>query len=605
MYTTSQICPRFTDIGILDKQSTLSSMEPKKMCCLGLVILELSTIYYVETLQISHNSSKVGVSSVIQCTSDNGNGMDWIVDGTTVGICSGSIANSCLPACTECSSVIGSPANTFSYTINTVGYANCIKYGCREGNTGLLSEFTLEVTETLQISHNSSKVGVSSVIQCTSDNGNGMDWIVDGTTVGICSGSIANSCLPACTECSSVIGSPANTFSYTINTVGYANCIKYGCREGNTGLLSEFTLEVTDFSVDNSTAVLNPQEPTANTDGNVSITTPCIFPTSSDSITINWYKIFVNKANQAELLDTSNADIQSYNDTDTTGCSTCNTKPAGKMTVGVTYKHPSSNGDEIKLQVEIIHADFTDHLYYTFDRSYYLPVCDCKVLKIVWSVLFIVFSTGSGAWILYVLFAVPKARKWLTEKLCAPTHLCMIGWIFVSFVYSIIAVILYNILVCKDESSEADCWPVYLIIGIVVKGGDVAVSLLALLAFLNGVDKGDAGRKPPERRNNKSKVRNDPASHITHRSEPPVSTQHKDAKAKEAMDSQRPQPLPPVGQQGHGRGLSANLGDQYDNMPLVSQKNVLPPLGAVGEDGEVKKSKKKKSKKKREEDDIV
>ncbi|XP_052804005.1 uncharacterized protein LOC128234064 isoform X8 [Mya arenaria] len=257
-------------------------------------------------------------------------------------------------------------------------------------------------------------------------------------------------------------------------------------------------------------------------------------------------------------------------------------------------------------------------------------VCHCKVLKIVWSVLFIVFSTGSGAWILYVLFAVPKARKWLTEKLCAPTHLCMIGWVVVSFVYSIIAVILYNILVCKDESSEADCWPVYLIIGIVVKGGDVAVSLLALLAFLNGVDKGDAGRNPPERRNNKSKVRNDPASHVTRRSEPPVSTQHKDAKAKEAMDSQstgsavsksainptvdkdataevtlRPQPLPPVGQQGHGRGLSANLGDQYDDMPLVSQKNVLPPLGAVGEDEEVKKSKKKKSKKKREEDDIV
>ncbi|WAR05904.1 hypothetical protein MAR_021273 [Mya arenaria] len=50
---------------------------------------------------------------------------------------------------------------------------------------------------------------------------------------------------------------------------------------------------------------------------------------------------------------------------------------------------------------------------------------------------------------------VPKARKWLTEKLCAPTHLCMIGWVVVSFVYSIIAVILYNILVCKDESSEA------------------------------------------------------------------------------------------------------------------------------------------------------
>ncbi|WAR05884.1 hypothetical protein MAR_021253, partial [Mya arenaria] len=127
------------------------------------------------------------------------------------------------------------------------------------------------------------------------------------------------------------------------------------------------------FSVDNSTAVLNPQEPTANTDGNVSITTPCIFPTSSDSITINWYKIFVNKANQAELLDASNADIQSYSETDTTGCSICGTKSAGKMIVGVTYKAPSSNGDEIKLQVEIIHADFTDHLYYTFDQSYYLP----------------------------------------------------------------------------------------------------------------------------------------------------------------------------------------------------------------------------------------
>ncbi|WAR05885.1 hypothetical protein MAR_021254, partial [Mya arenaria] len=206
---------------------------------------------------------------------------------------------------------------------------------------------------------------------------------------------------------------------------------------------------------------------------------------------------------------------------------------------------------------------------------FFISVCDCKVLKIVWSVLFIVFSTGSGAWILYVLFAVPKARKWLTEKLCAPTHLCMIGWVVVSFLYSISAVIAYNLLVCKDESSEA------------------------------GVDEGGAGRNPPEGRNNKSKVRNDPASHTTHRSEPPVSTQHKDAKAKEAMDSQRPQPLPPVGQQGHGRGLSANLGDQYDDMPLVSQKNVLPPLGAVGEDGEVKKSKKKKSKKKREEDDIV
>ncbi|WAR05909.1 hypothetical protein MAR_021278, partial [Mya arenaria] len=127
-----------------------------------------------------------------------------------------------------------------------------------------------------------------------------------------------------------------------------------------------------DFSVDNSTVVLNPQEPTANTDGNVSITTPCIFPTNSDAITINWYKVFVNKANQAELLDASNAVIQSYSETDTTGCSTCGTKSACKMTVGVTYKAPSSNGDEIKLQVEIIHADYTGHLYYTFDQSYYL-----------------------------------------------------------------------------------------------------------------------------------------------------------------------------------------------------------------------------------------
>ncbi|XP_052806681.1 uncharacterized protein LOC128235934 [Mya arenaria] len=155
--------------------------------------------------------------------------------------------------------------------------------------------------DTLQISHTSTKVGLSSVIQCTSDS---------------------------------------------------------------------------DFSADNSTAVLNPQEPTANTDGNVSITTPCIFPTNSDAITINWYKVFVNKANQAELLDASNADIQSYSETDATGCSTCGTKSAGKMTVGVTYKAPSSNGDEIKLQVEIIHADYTDHLYYTFDQSYYLAAKD-------------------------------------------------------------------------------------------------------------------------------------------------------------------------------------------------------------------------------------
>ncbi|XP_052806558.1 uncharacterized protein LOC128235804 [Mya arenaria] len=138
----------------------------------------------------------------------------------------------------------------------------------------------------------------------------------------------------------------------------------------------EMSAYLFDFSVDNSTVVLNPQEPTANTDGNVSITTPCIFPTNSDAITINWYKVFVNKANQAELLDASNAVIQSYSETDTTGCSTCGTKSACKMTVGVTYKAPSSNGDEIKLQVEIIHADYTGHLYYTFDQSYYLA---CKL----------------------------------------------------------------------------------------------------------------------------------------------------------------------------------------------------------------------------------
>ncbi|XP_052803979.1 uncharacterized protein LOC128234056 [Mya arenaria] len=113
-------------------------------------------------------------------------------------------------------------------------------------------------------------------------------------------------------------------------------------------------------------------------------------------------------------------------------------------------------------------------------------ICKCKVLQIVWSVIFIVLSIVSGAVVLFVIVAVKKPRQWLAKHLCAKAHLCMICWVVFSFVYSIVAVILYNVLVCKDGSSKEDCWPVYLILGIVVKGGDVAVSLLAVLAFLKG-----------------------------------------------------------------------------------------------------------------------
>ncbi|WAR06349.1 hypothetical protein MAR_021718, partial [Mya arenaria] len=48
------------------------------------------------------------------------------------------------------------------------------------------------------------------------------------------------------------------------------------------------------------------------------------------------------------------------------------------------------------------------------------------------------------------------------------------------------------------------------------------------------------------------------------------------------------QPLPPVGAQGHGRGLSANYRDGMDDMPMVGgQKKSLPPIEAnSGEDAE-------------------
>ncbi|WAR06350.1 hypothetical protein MAR_021719 [Mya arenaria] len=66
----------------------------------------------------------------------------------------------------------------------------------------------------------------------------------------------------------------------------------------------------------------------------------------------------------------------------------------------------------------------------------------------------------------------------------------------------------------------------------------------------------------------------------------------------------RQQPLPPVGgQKGHGRGLSANFGDNNDTMPAVDTKR-LPPVMDRNEDTEVKKKKKKKkkNKEKREQD---
>ncbi|WAR05837.1 hypothetical protein MAR_021206 [Mya arenaria] len=60
------------------------------------------------------------------------------------------------------------------------------------------------------------------------------------------------------------------------------------------------------------------------------------------------------------------------------------------------------------------------------------------------------------------------------------------------------------------------------------------------------------------------------------------------------------QPLPPVGgQKGHGRGLSANFGDNNDTMPAVDTKR-LPPVMDRNEDTEVKKKKKKKKKNKEE-----
>ncbi|XP_052803770.1 uncharacterized protein LOC128233929 isoform X2 [Mya arenaria] len=183
--------------------------------------------------------------------------------------------------------------------------------------------------------------------------------------------------------------------------------------------------------------------------------------------------------------------------------------------------------------------------------------CKCKVLQIVWSVIFIVLSTLSGAVVLFVIFSVQKARNWLSGSLCASTYLCMSVWVVFSFVYSIVAVVLYYVLVCKDGSIKEDCWPVYIIIGIVFKAVDVVVAFLAVLAFLKG-DTADAESPTP-----------------MYESQVVATNQPKDAKHKEAMD--RPQPLPPVGgQKEHGKGHSANDGDIF-NMPDVGKKK-LPPL---------------------------
>ncbi|XP_052804125.1 uncharacterized protein LOC128234133 [Mya arenaria] len=488
----------------------------------------------------------------------------------------------------------------------------------------VILELSIYFVDTLQISHTSSKVGQSSVIQCTSDNGNNMDWVVDGSTVTSCSGTTPNNCVPPCAECSSVIGSPAATFSYTISSVGYTHCIKYGCQEDTTGLLSEFSLEVTDFSVDNSTAVLNPQEPTANTDGNVSITTPCIFPTSSDAITINWYMVFVNKANQVELLDASNADIQSYSETDTTGCSTCSTKSAGKVTVGVTYKAPSSNGDEIKLQVEIIHADYTDHLYYTFDQSYYLPVtttphpvCDCcccdnrpkrdgacgTVLGVcicVMAVLVICFYKGFSSkhlegkifkLILAIFCLIAALTGLILSAICLSKECCS----------------------CSGDSCQArNCFKGDTIAGFVMTVLSVlgTVIVIILIFLITGESAGN--RRDPERpsrgntRGAGVSVPNNPPND-THSAGSLVSRADIYPSLESDRTSNAPlraQPLPPVGAQGHGRGLSANYRDGMDDMPMVGgQKKSLPPIEAnSGEDAEVRKRKKKKKKTKGNDD---
>ncbi|XP_052805839.1 uncharacterized protein LOC128235137 isoform X6 [Mya arenaria] len=255
--------------------------------------------------------------------------------------------------------------------------------------------------------------------------------------------------------------------------------------------------------------------------------------------------------------------------------------------------------------------------------------CDCCIHKIVWIVVSIVFSLPSIGWTLFVLKDA-RRKQWLKNNLGEQAHLCMIGWVVLNLVYSIIAAILFFVLVCKKNCCERECdcvcncWPIYIIIGYVLKAGDVIVDIIGGIAFEKGDE--DDDENPQHGMSNKKRGRTAAASNTV-----PMSGVHvhatkepKDAKHKEAMDSHssgsavsrndiyphlnetasekplRQQPLPPVGgQKGHGRGLSANFGDNNDTMPAVDTKR-LPPVMDRNEDTEVKKKKKKKKKNKEE-----
>ncbi|XP_052805835.1 uncharacterized protein LOC128235137 isoform X2 [Mya arenaria] len=327
--------------------------------------------------------------------------------------------------------------------------------------------------------------------------------------------------------------------------------------------------------------------------------------------------------------------------------------------------------------------------------------CDCCIHKIVWIVVSIVFSLPSIGWTLFVLKDA-RRKQWLKNNLGEQAHLCMIGWVVLNLVYSIIAAILFFVLVCKKNCCERECdcvcncWPIYIIIGYVLKAGDVIVDIIGGIAFEKGCrccapccswcsgqctaacyccdrcrccapccscccgigttacfccdrcrccapcclwccgqctaacfccdSDEDDDENPQHGMSNKKRGRTAAASNTV-----PMSGVHvhatkepKDAKHKEAMDSHssgsavsrndiyphlnetasekplRQQPLPPVGgQKGHGRGLSANFGDNNDTMPAVDTKR-LPPVMDRNEDTEVKKKKKKKKKNKEE-----
>ncbi|XP_052804403.1 uncharacterized protein LOC128234283 [Mya arenaria] len=527
--------------------------------------------------------------------------------------------------------------------------------------------------------------GESFTLTCTNTNpSNNINWGLEyagsSSVLTTCIASTDNTCLPIRTGYTFTSDVSNNTFNMQIDSVSLSNCGIYTCNDATTFDSDPLTVNISDINTAKSS--LNLSEPVEKTDGQVSVETDCLTPMSAISSQRCTY--YTKEGVEYETCENVTPTSSS------TGCTdTCNGEAWAKVTVQYQYTQATKNRVEGNLRVRIKHTGDSNHpreIVWNSTNIQWVEgpkdcKCDCCIHKIVWIVVSTLFSLPSLGWTLFVLKDA-RRKKWLNDNLGEQAHLCMIGWVVLNLVYSIIAAILFCVLVCKNDCCEEECdcicncWPVYIIIGYVVKPGDVIVIVIGVVAFINGCrccapccswccglctaacfccdrcrccapccswccglctaacfccdSDEDDDENPQHGMSNKKRGRTAAASNTVPMSKAHVhaTKEPKDAKHKEAMDSHssgsavsrndiyphlnetasekplRQQPLPPVGgQKGHGRGLSANFGDNNDTMPAVDTKR-LPPVMDRNEDTEVKKKKKKKkkNKEKREQD---